>query len=92
MGRSCALLRYNTKVMSRSHVGHFKVKHTANIENIHFLSILTLVIVYINLLKGLMFTHMCSDIVSTHIFRTLRAVTTFEGVIPLMYCLYYTSY
>ena len=38
MRMSCALLVGNTKVMSRSHQGHFKVKLAKNIENTHFLA------------------------------------------------------
>ena len=45
MRRSFALLVYNTKVMSRSHQGHFNVKLTKNIENTLFLSISSLLVV-----------------------------------------------
>ena len=39
MRRSYAFLVDNTKVMSRSFQGHFKVKPAKNIDNTHFLSI-----------------------------------------------------
>ena len=45
MRKSCALLVHKTKVMSRSHQGHFKVKLAKNIENILFLSISSLLVV-----------------------------------------------
>ena len=51
--RSCALLMDNTKVMSRSHQGHFKVKLAKNIENTHFLSISSCLVVQSSIRKDL---------------------------------------
>ena len=51
MRKSCALLVDNTKVMSRSHQGHFKVKLAKIIENTHFLSISSCLVVQSSIRK-----------------------------------------
>ena len=67
MGRSCTLLVHNTKVISRSHQGHFKVKLVKDIENIHFLFNFKLVSDAVIYWKGLMQIHSWTGITSTEI-------------------------
>ena len=49
--RSCALLVDNTKFMSWSHQGHFKVKFATDIENTHFWSISSCLVVQSSIMK-----------------------------------------
>ena len=72
MRRSCALLVDNTKVMPRSHQGHFKVKLAKNIENTHILSISSCLVVQSSIRKDW----------KAHIFRKSRAVMILGGVMP----------
>ena len=81
MGTSCALLVQNTKVISRSHQNHFRVKLAKDIGNVLCINfkLVSGAVIY---LKGLMVTHSWQGIISTYIFRKSRSVSILGGVLP----------
>ena len=82
MIKSCALLVDNTKVMSRSHQGHFKVKLPKNIENTLFLSMSSSLGVQSSIRKD-WWWHMLGRVsFQNTFFRKSRAVLILWGVMP----------
>ena len=81
--RSCPLLVDNTKVMSRLHQGHFKVKLANNIENTHFLTILSCLVVQSSIRKD-WWWHILGRVSFQHTFleNLALAVRILGGVIP----------